>query len=303
MPGSPLEEVTPVTTGSPARLPDDARLGRVRLRVRDLDRSLAFYEGLLGLRRVERVDGRAVLSPTGRLPELLVLEADPAAVPKPARSTGLYHFAILFPNRAALAAAFLHLARHRWPFQGFSDHLVSEAIYLADPDGNGIEIYADRPRVEWRRRDGQLVMDTLPLDLDGLVAALGDARDRPYAGMPPDTVLGHVHLHVSDLATAEAFYAGTLGFDVTVRGYPGALFFAAGGYHHHVGTNIWAGRGAPRPPANAVGLLDFSLRLPKAALPTVLERVRRAGHPTREAGGAWCVTGPDGVEVRLDARD
>ncbi|MBE3589842.1 MAG: VOC family protein [Firmicutes bacterium] len=288
-----------MAVGTPAHLPDTTHLGRVRLRVRDLDRSLEFYEGLLGMARRERSTNRAVLSSRGDGPELVVLEADPAAADRPRRTTGLYHFALLYPDRASLAAAFLQLARHDWPFQGFADHLVSEAIYLADPDGNGIELYADRPRLEWRRVGQDLAMDTLPLDLDSLVAELGAERDGPFRGMAPGTVLGHVHLHVSDLSAAEAFYSGVLGFEVTVRGYPGALFFAAGGYHHHVGTNIWAGRGAPRPPERAVGLLDFSIHTTRPAAAAAAERAQRAGWTVRETEGAWCVTGLDGVEVRL----
>lgn len=287
------------------RLPAGTGIGRVRLRVRDLARSLAFYRDLLGLRVVDRDGPRARLSATGRPPELLVLEEDPLAVPKPPGTTGLYHFAVLFPERRDLARAFLRLHRHGWPFHGFSDHGVSEAIYLPDPDGNGVELYADRPRAAWPWRDGRLAMVTRPLDLDDLLASLGGegtASTGGEAAVPPGTTIGHVHLHVADLEAAEAFYAGALGLEVTQRDYPGARFFAAGGYHHHVGTNVWAGRHAPRPPARAVGLLDFSLRLPgRAALEELVEHLRRGGQRVLADGEAWVVHDADGHAIRLEA--
>lgn len=284
------------------RLPPETGIGRVRLRVRDLDRSVAFYRDLVGLRLIDRGPGRARLSATGRPPEQLTLEEDPGAVPKPPRTTGLYHFAILFPDRRGLARAFLRLAEGGWPFHGFSDHGVSEAVYLPDPDGNGVELYADRPRPAWPRRGPHLAMVTRPLDLDGLVASLEGDRGQPGEGVPPGTAVGHVHLHVSDLAAAEDFYAGALGLDVTQRDYPGALFLAAGGYHHHVAVNVWAGPGAPRPPERAVGLLDFSLRLPgRDALEELVEHLRRRGRHVTADGDAWQVRDADGHVIRLEA--
>src|SRR5690606_13490320 len=156
-----------------------------------------------------------------------------------------------------LARLVLRLAEARWPFQGFSDHGVSEAVYLPDPDGNGLELYADRPRSAWQWRDGELVMFTRPLAVEGLLAELARAPARP-GGPPwhPLRRIGHVHLHVAELARSGAFYHGLLGFAVTTRRYPGALFLAAGGYHHHLGLNIWEGQGAPPPPADAAGLVD-----------------------------------------------
>ena len=190
---------------------------------------------------------------------LVVLHGDPAAPPRPARSTGLFHMAFLLPERLDLAHALLRLAERGWPLTGASDHLVSEALYLSDPDGIGIEIYRDRPREEWSVEDGQVRMATLPLDLDDVArAAQGPAPPRA----PEGTRMGHVHLNVADLGTAEAFYAGELGFDVTARNYPGALFLAAGGYHHHIGANTWRGEGAPPPPPGAVGLRRFTIVAP-----------------------------------------
>jgi catechol 2,3-dioxygenase len=172
-----------------------------------------------------------------------------------------------------------------WPFQGAADHLVSEALYLTDPDGNGLELYVDRPRAAWPYRNGQLIMATDPLDLNALLAE-ADQDPAPWTGVDPGVDVGHVHLHVSDLARAEAFYSGLLGMDVTQRGYPGALFLSAGGYHHHLGVNTWAGAGAPPPPPDAVGLISFALNLPGApAWRALLDRLRAAGAPLE--GGEW----------------
>ncbi len=177
-------------------------------------------------------------------------------------------------------------AGHR--FTGASDHLVSEALYLDDPEGNGIEIYRDRPREEWTRSDGQLQMATLPLDLDGVLASApaGDAGD----GMAAGTRIGHVHLQVASIPAAEAFYSDGLGFEPTVRGYPGALFVSAGGYHHHVGLNTWAGEGAPAPPPGARGLRSFTIVLPdEAALAATVAAVSAAGRRGGRATTAGAV--------------
>lgn len=285
-----------------AALPSDTRLGHVRLRVRDLDNALDFYHRVLGLRTIERDGDVAALSAAGAPPALLVLEGRPEAPPRPRRSTGLYHFAILLPDRRALAQALLRLARRRWPLQGASDHLVSEALYLADPEGNGIELYADRPRDAWPvRPDGEIAMATEPLDLDALLLEAGPAHDDDDgATLHPGAVLGHVHLNVSDLGAAESFYHGVLGFDVTTRSYPGALFLAAGGYHHHIGANTWAGRGAPRPPAGAAGLVHFEVIVPDAAArDAVLARARDAGAPAEPADGGVRLADLDGIGVVL----
>jgi catechol 2,3-dioxygenase len=185
----------------------------------------------------------------------------PGARPKPARSSGLYHVAIRFPSRRELAKVFRRLYAHDTAFQGFSDHLVSEAIYLADPDENGVELYADRSRAQWVMQENQVQMATLHLNLDSL---LGELREGDSGADPIDsnTDIGHVHLHVSDLHAAGEFYNGLIGFDVTQRSYPGALFLSAGGYHHHIGVNTWAGRGVPPPPRDAVGLLSFGISIP-----------------------------------------
>ncbi len=233
-------------------LPAEAHIGQVHLQVSDLARALAFYSSLLGFRQAGKAGGSVLLSATGRAPCHIVLTEIPDARRKPARTTGLYHVALRYPSRLALARAFRRLVDYDWPFQGFADHLVSEALYLADPDGNGLELYVDRPRDQWQRRNGQLEMATDPLDVNALLAE-ADADATPWTGVYPETDVGHVHLHVSDLTRAEAFYSDLLGLDVTQRGYPGALFLSAGGYHHHLGVNVWAGAGAPPPPLEAAG--------------------------------------------------
>lgn len=258
-------------------LPKDTGMGHVRLQVSDLDRALAFYRDLLGFQQIGENGAKATLSATGTPPYHIVLAARPGARARPPGTTGLYHVAIRYPSQQALARAFEHLVSHRWPFQGFADHWVSEALYLADPDGNGLELYVDRPRQEWRWQGGQVAMTTEALDVEGLLAQ-ATSDPKPWTGIDPNTDVGHVHLQVSDLARAEAFYQRLLGLEVTQRGYPGALFLSAGGYHHHVGVNVWAGVGAPPPPRDAVGLLSFALQLPdRASWDDVLARLEKGG--------------------------
>lgn len=242
-------------------LPVDAHIGQVSLTVRDLDRSLLFYKDVLGF--VEQGNpkesvastGVALGPPGGRT--LIELHERTDAVPKPRRSSGLYHFAILVPSRAALGRSLRRLAEKRWPISGAADHLVSEALYLSDPDDLGIEIYRDRPRDSWRMVDGEMAMATDPLDLDSIHNEPG--AEAPGRGLEAGTVMGHVHLHVPHIDTAEAFFCGRIGFDPIVRRYPGALFVSAGGYHHHLGLNTWVGVGAPPPPESAVGLRAFTI--------------------------------------------
>ena len=238
-------------------LPADAHIGQVSLTVRDLDRSLAFYRGVLGFSELKR-DGRiSFLAPeNGRT--LIELHERADAIPKPRHSTGLYHFAILVPSRAALGRSLRHLVAQGWPMTGAADHMVSEALYLNDPDGLGIEIYRDRPRQSWEHRpNGELAMGTDPLDLQAVHDEPG--AETAWRGLESGTVMGHVHLHVPHIDTAEAFYCGRVGFDPVVRSYPGALFVSAGGYHHHLGLNTWVGVGVPPPPEDAVGLRAFTI--------------------------------------------
>jgi len=224
---------------APFSIHPDTTVGPVALTVADLARSEDFYTGVLGFRAIERGDRALTLAAGGAVPLLRLVE-QPGARPKPQRATGLYHFAILVPSRLDLARALRHLAEQRYPLTGASDHLVSEALYLDGPDGNGIEIYRDRPRDEWPHANGQLQMAVDPLDVDGILGELA-RDDRPWDGLAPQTRIGHIHLHVADLRAAEAFYSGVLGFDVMLRYGAGALFISAGGYHHHIGLNTWAG--------------------------------------------------------------
>jgi catechol 2,3-dioxygenase len=273
-----------MTTSAKNRIDPATSIGAVGLRVGDLEQVQRFYEQAIGLETLERSNGNVRL---GTGDEALVeLVGDPDAPPRPPGTTGLFHFAILVPSRLELARALRRAAGAGWRFTGASDHLVSEALYLNDPEGNGIEIYRDRPRSEWRYTDGRLEMATLPLDLDALVAELSGAESDGLP-MPPDTRIGHVHLNVAELPASETFYGGGLGLDVTVRGYPGALFLSAGGYHHHVGLNTWVGEGAPPPPKGARGLAWFDLVVPDAEeLGRLEQRMRAAGfEPERRESG------------------
>jgi catechol 2,3-dioxygenase len=283
-----------------ARIHPDTSMGAVRLTVADLARSRGFYERAIGLRGSERDDGTLALGLPGE-PPLVELTGDSSAPALDRRATGLYHLAILMPSRRDLALTLARLAEARWPLDGASDHLVSEALYLSDPDGNGIEIYRDRPRQEWRHVDGKLAMDTLPLDLDSVLGELSGLSDR-QALAPAGTRMGHVHLQVSDIPEAERFYSGVLGFDVMVRSYPGALFVSAGGYHHHLGLNTWHSRGAAPPAPGAIGLRNFEIVLPgREELERVLDRVNSAGIEVREDGDGWLVRDPSGNGVMLRA--
>jgi len=278
-------------------LPAETRLGAIRLRAGDADRLRAFYEQTIGLEVLGDAAGVATLGAGGK--PLVEILADPAAPPRPPGSTGLFHLALLVPTRADLARTLRRVADSRWPLSGASDHLVSEALYLADPEGNGIELYRDRPREEWPRQGDEVAMATLPLDLESLLAEPGGDADAPT--MPEGTVLGHVHLQVSDLDTASAFWVGALGFDVTASLYPGALFVSAGGYHHHVGLNTWAGVGAPRPPAGARGLDRFELLLPDAASETAARDRLAAIGEVRDEDGEALVEDPSGNAVLVRA--
>jgi catechol 2,3-dioxygenase len=243
------------------RLPADIRLGRVRLQVADLERSLAWYERVLGLRVLRRSGAGAALGAQGDDAVLVELHEKAGVAPVPRRGRlGLYHFAILLPDRAALGRFVAHLAEIG-ERAGASDHRVSEALYLNDPDGLGIEVYADRPRSSWQVVDGQIAMSTDPLDLADVVRAAGG---EPWTGMPAGTKLGHVHLHVGDLGRAAAFYHQGLGLDQVVWSYPGALFLSAGGYHHHLGLNTWAAGAAPAGDDDA-RLLEWEIVVPSPA--------------------------------------
>jgi catechol 2,3-dioxygenase len=279
-------------------LPPATGLGAVRLNAGDQQSLAGFYERTVGLRPLGARNGVAALGADEGGP-VVELAAAPDAPARPHGTTGLFHLAVLVPNRLELARALRRVTEAGWRFTGASDHLVSEALYLRDPEGNGIEIYRDRPREEWRQMNGEIEMDTLPLDLESVMAELA-SDDSPPGPMPPGTRLGHVHLNVADLASSEGFYARALGLDVTVRSYPGALFVSAGGYHHHVGLNTWMGEGVPSPPAGARGLDRYEIVLPSAADLNAAEQ-RLAAHGVQASRSEEGVTAidPSGNRVLL----
>lgn len=280
------------------RLPADTHVGRVRLAVADLARSLAWYEPVLGVRVLGRDPGMAILGAHGDDTPLVELHERPGARAVPRRGRlGLYHFAILVPDRGDLGRLLAHLAS-AGEHPGMADHAVSEAIYLNDPDGLGIEVYADRPRDEWRSEGRQLHMTTDPLDVPGLLRAAGDGR---WAGLPAGTTIGHVHLHVGDIAMASAFYHESLGLDKVVWSYPGALFLSAGGYHHHLGTNTWAAHVEPAGEMDA-RLLDWELIVPTTAdAEQASESLAGAGYALERQDQGFVVADPWGTRVRVSA--
>ncbi len=276
------------------RLPDATHVGRVRLQVSDLRRSVAYYEQVLGLQVYTGTAHSATLGPHGEHRPLVTLETRSGVTRARRGSLGLYHFAILLPDRASLGRFAAHVSSLRAPV-GMADHLVSEALYLSDPDGLGIEVYADRPRNLWRQNGHELMMTTEPLDVADLIAAGGQ---RPWDGMRAGTTIGHVHLHVGSLENAETFYHAAVGFDKMVWSYPGALFLAAGGYHHHLGTNTWL-RGAPAN-ANEARLIDWELVVPSDNdVVAAMESVRAAGYAVERDDAAWLAADPWATQVRI----
>jgi len=276
-----------------ARLPAGTHIGRVRLRVGDLERALAFYHGVLGL-DVSRDEGLTLT-----LGDLLVLEEHPGIARRPARpvTTGLYHVALLVPDRRQLGHSLLGLRQAGYPLRGMSDHAVSESLYLDDPDGNGLEIYADRPRSMWPVRDGVVQMTVDPMDVAGVIAA-GRERPEPWVGLPPETVVGHVHFTVSRLEPAVAFYRDVIGFDVMMS-IPSLVAVSAGGYHHHLNLNTWAGEQAPQDSDRVAGLSGWELRVPDGnAREALIERVTAAGALVQSSNGVKAAD-PDAVQVEI----
>ena len=299
--GRGAEPATPGSYGQPPeghRLPETTRLGPVHLQVTELARSLPYYEGVLGFAVLERGAGQATLGAHGDARPLVVLHEHPAARAATRRARlGLYHFAILLPDRASLGRFVRHVGE-TGERVGAGDHLVSEAFYLHDPDGLGIEVYADRPRDVWRRVGRELMLATDPVDVEGVLAAAGDST---WTGMPVGTVIGHVHLHVGDLAGVDSFYVQGLGLDRITWTYPGALFLGAGGYHHHLGTNTWAGPTAEPAASEEPRLLEWTVEVPSAVDVAAVERsLASRGHAVeRVAVDAIVARDPWGTQLRV----
>lgn len=279
--------------------------GIVALTVRELEPAAEFYQSIAGFRRLSGEEQIVILG-AGDTPILKLVE-DTAAAPPPPRSAGLYHFAVLFPSRPALGALLRHLAETRWPLQGFADHAVSEAIYLADPEGNGIELYRDLPRESWPYLSGKLQMTTDPLDIESILA---EAGPQPETGArngyqaPEGTRLGHMHLRVTDIEAALDFYTRGLGFDLITRYGPSAGFVSAGGYHHHIGFNIWNSAGGPTPPEGSLGLRYFTLKLPDdAALENLAGHLQQEGIDAQEVQGGLQARDPSGNKIIFTVRD
>lgn len=271
--------------------PRGVALGRVVLTVRNLDAVQSFYEKAVGL-HVLRRDGESAELGAGR-DVLLELRRDASARFRSPRDAGLFHTAFLLPSRADLGRWVKHAAATRAPVVGASDHAVSEAIYLSDPEGNGVEIYVDRPAATWRRNGHEVEMTTEQLDIDDLVAQAGT---RAWAGFPEGSTVGHVHLQVGAIPTAEAFYAGVLGFDLTCR-YPGGSFFASDGYHHHLATNVWNSRGAGPRELPSTGLAEFEIRADAARIEAIRQRAAQAA----DGGERLVLRDPWGTAVALTA--
>jgi catechol 2,3-dioxygenase len=290
------EELEAATVRTDAEISPLTIPGAVHLTVSELERSLSYYREAIGLDVLEDGNGGARLGAGGR--ELLVLVEEPGAQPAHGH-TGLYHFALLVPQRRHLARWLAHAARDRVPLAGLSDHFVSEAIYLSDPDAHGIEIYWDRPREVWEGHVGAR-MTTLPLDVESLLGELPDPSIPAFDGLPDGTVMGHVHLKVAAIDDTVAFYRDVLGFGLMAQLGPRAAFLAAGGYHHHLGANTWESAGASPPPSGTAALRQATIVLPDAAeLDLVLGRLERAGHGVLERGDGPLVQDPSGNALLL----
>jgi catechol 2,3-dioxygenase len=261
------------------------QISRVVLTVHDLPAVADFYRRTLGLADIAQGDGRIALGADGRI--LLELVSDPAARRSDPREVGLFHTAFLMPSRPALARWLVHVANTGVQLQGASDHLVSEAIYLADPEGNGIEVYVDRPRDRWHGPDGAIKMATERLDLNDLARS----AEGPWTGAPEGLVVGHVHLQVGAIPEAEAFYSGLLGLPVTAR-YPGAAFYGSGGYHHHIATNVWNSRGAGPRDQPSTGLAELVLAIEANELAAIYAR-----------GGSDSLRDPWGTKITIVPND
>ncbi|HMQ68196.1 MAG TPA: VOC family protein [Ignavibacteria bacterium] len=279
-------------------IPENTKIQSTDLRVRDLNASVYFYSDLIGFKIIDKNDTEAILSSSGELPYLIRLTEDRSAPVRMKGSTGLYHMAFLFPDRKELARVFMRLFKNNIKFQGFSDHLVSEAVYLSDPDGNGVELYADKPKNQWQESHGQIIMDTLPLDLSIITNELDDPD--VWEGVHPDTTLGHIHLNVSDIRKAEEFYNEIIGFRITNTQFPKALFLGAGGYHHHIGANTWMLDRRAKADESSLGLISYTISIPdKNYANSVYERAEENNMKVDSDENGISVKDHDNIKIRI----
>ncbi|WP_066073867.1 VOC family protein [Neobacillus soli] len=268
-------------------------VGEVNIKVKDLANAVTFYQNVIGFQVLEKSDRKAVLMTDGKTP-LVTLEEPVDVIPKADRTSGLYHFALLLPTRADLSVFLRHMVQTGYPL-GAADHYVSEALYITDPDGNGIEVYRDRPAAEWTWKNDLVEMATEQLDAQGILAE----SDAEWNGLPAGTVMGHIHLHVADLKNAEEFYTKGLGLNI-VSYYPQAAFLSTGGYHHHIAINTWQGVGAPTPPQNSVGLHWYTLVFPdEETRENVMKQLELLGAPIMAETDYYVTKDPSGNQIRL----
>lgn len=281
------------------RIPDNSFIQSIDLRVRNINESINFYSYLLGFKIEEKKRNQVFLSADEERTYLISLTEAENLKPRNPKDPGLFHTAFRLPSRKELARVFLRLFNNKIKFQGFSDHLVSEAVYLSDPDGNGIELYTDKPRSEWEINAGQVVMDTLPLDLSKLTSELDDPG--LWNGIHPETILGHIHLNVTDLYNSEKFYSHILGFNVSNSQIPGAKFYSAGGYHHHIGTNVWNSEKGRKYDEKSAGLMEFTVKIPdQKYIEYIKENLRKSDLCVKpESSGEFHVKDFDGITVKI----
>lgn len=281
----------------PISLHPDTRVGYAHLTIPDMKRSLAFYQNVLGM-QVHHIEKKVAHLGAGG-DDLLLLTENPDAN-APGRATGLYHFAILTPSRFELARSLRNLIQHDIEL-GFGDHIVSEAIYLNDPDGNGIEIYRDRPRSDWYDKDGNFTMGTLPVDVRGVLSELENETD-VWQGLHRDTMLGHMHLKIANVNRDAAFYRDIIGFD-EMTNIGSAAFLSAGGYHHHLGMNVWESAGAPPPRPDSIGLRYYTIVLPSTdEFARVTNRLLQAGARLEETDAGLLTRDPSQNGVMLTVK-
>ncbi|MBK3495892.1 VOC family protein [Viridibacillus sp. YIM B01967] len=273
------------------------RIGAVHLTVSDLERSVKFYEQMIGFDILTKQSNKVTLTADGTTP-LLILEEEANSIERPLGTTGLYHFAILLPDRSSLANALLHLADNEYPMQGAANHQYSDALYLADPEGNGIEIYADYPSNEWKRAtDGSYVSGTYPIDLNDLA----QEATPPWSGLPDNTRVGHMHLQVAELEKVEQFYVDGLGFNITSKDN-GSLFLSKDNYHHHIALNTWSGTGLPTPPDNARGLKKFIVFFTQDEIDEAKVQLKRLNIPFDVSNDTMSVVDPSGNKIEIIIR-